>query len=102
MQKETDEANRQYGLALAYEAAGRHAEADQALAILENRYADSKAEAIASVYACRMQADKSFVWLDRAYQLRDVALTGIRTDPCLKSLRADRRYTEMLKKLNLS
>lgn len=34
--------------------------------------------------------------------VRDVALTGIRTDPCLKSLRADRRYTEMLKKLNLS
>jgi hypothetical protein len=40
--------------------------------------------------------------VDRAYLLRDVALTSIRTDPCLKSLQADQRYTQMLKKLNLS
>jgi TolB-like protein len=101
MQKETDEGSRQYGLALAYDAAGRHGDADQALAFLESRYAESKAEAIASLYACRREPDKSFAWSDRAYRQRDDALIFIKTDPCSKSLQADRRYKALLKKLNL-
>ncbi len=101
MQKETDEANRQYGLAIANEAAGRRPDADQALAFLESRYADKKAEAIASVYACRKELDKSFAWFDRAYQQREVALISIRFDPCIKSLQTDRRYKSLVSKLNL-
>jgi TolB-like protein len=101
MQKETDEPSRQYGLAIAYEAAGRRSDADQALAVLESRYASSNAEEIGSVYACRREPDKSFAWFDRAYQQRDLALVFIKTDPCIKSLQVDPRYKALLKKLNL-
>jgi len=102
MQKETDEAYRQYGLAIANEAAGRRPDADRALAFLEGRYPDNNAAAIASVYACRKELDKSFAWFDRAYRQREVALSSIKLDPCIKSLQADRRYKPLLGKLNLA
>jgi TolB-like protein/Tfp pilus assembly protein PilF len=102
MQKETDEGFREYGLALAYQAAGRRADADQALAVLESRYPGSHAEQIASLYACRREPDKSFAWFDRAYQQRDIALVSIKNDPCFKMLQGDRRSEALLKKLNLS
>jgi TolB-like protein/thioredoxin-like negative regulator of GroEL len=101
MQKETDEPSRLYGLAIAYEAAGRRSDADQALAVLESRYAGTNAEEIGSVYACRKEPDKSFAWFDRAYQQRDLSLVFIKTDPCIPNLQADPRYKALLKKLNL-
>jgi tetratricopeptide (TPR) repeat protein len=101
MQKETDEPSRLYGLAIAYEAAGRRSDADQALAVLESRYPGSNAEEIGSVYACRREPDKSFAWFDRAHQQSDLSLVFIKTDPCIKSVQADPRYKALLKKLNL-
>ena len=61
-------------------------DADQALAALENRYADSKVESIASVYACQRKLDKAFAWLDRAYRQRDGNLPYIKFDPRVRYL----------------
>jgi TolB-like protein/Tfp pilus assembly protein PilF len=101
MEQETDDATRQFGLALGLDAVGRRSDADRALALLESNYADTKAENIAAVYACRKQFDQVFSWLDRAYQQRDGVLPFIKLDPCVKNLQSDPRYQPLLRKLKL-
>jgi tetratricopeptide (TPR) repeat protein len=102
MQQETDEASREWGLALAFDALGRHSDADQALAALETRFANTTPQGVASVYACRKQPDKAFAWLDRAYQQRNGGLVSLQIDPCTRTLRTDPRYRIYLAKLNLA
>jgi hypothetical protein len=53
------------------------------------------------VYGYRGQLDKSFQWLERAYNQRDPGLPSIKVDPLLKNLRHDPRYTEFVKKMRL-
>jgi adenylate cyclase len=101
MQQETDEATRQYGLAMAFDALGRHSDADRALAVLETGFATTSAGSIASIYACRKQPDKAFTWFDRALRQHDGWLAAIRLDPCAKYLRSDARFQALLGKLNL-
>lgn len=100
--QETDEGLRQYGLAVVSDALGRRGDADRALAMLETRFADSDAGIVASIYACRKQADQAFAWLDRAFGQHDGWLPSLRTDPCVKNLRFDPRLKTLLGKLNLS
>jgi hypothetical protein len=47
---------------------------------------------IALIYAGLQENDKAFEWLESAYQLRDKGLTYLKIDPCLDSLRSDRRF----------
>jgi TolB-like protein/class 3 adenylate cyclase len=101
MEQETDEAIRQNGLVLAFDALGRQADADRALAALEASYADNLAVGIASVYACRRQLDRAFEWLDRAYRQRDGQLPFIKQVQCIKNLEPDPRYKALLRKLKL-
>jgi hypothetical protein len=56
---------------------------------------------IAEAYAFRNQPEDAFEWLDRGYAQRDSGLIGTKTDPLLKSLHNDSRYSALLKKLNL-
>jgi hypothetical protein len=56
---------------------------------------------IAEVHGFRGDADKAFVWLERAYVQRDGGLTGLKVSPLLTSLREDPRYTGLLKKMRL-
>jgi len=86
---------------LAYHALGRDPDSNAALAGLIGKNGADAAFQIAQVYAYRGEADKSFEWLDRAYKQRDSGLPEIKTDPLLKNLRHDQRYTELLKKLHL-
>jgi len=87
--------------AIAYHALGREKEADAALQELIAKYSERGAYQIAQVYAFRNQPDEAFVWLDRAYVLRDGELSITKVDPLLKNVHADPRYTAFLKKLNL-
>jgi hypothetical protein len=50
----------------------------------------------AEVYAYRGESDKSFEWLERAYEQRDAGVSLVKTDPLMKNLRHDPRYTELL------
>jgi TolB-like protein/cytochrome c-type biogenesis protein CcmH/NrfG len=99
--KVEDEGSQLTGIAMAEYALG-HAEASQqALEELIAKHAQDSASAIAEVFAWRGERDKAFEWLERAYKQRDGGLSEIKTDPLLKSLRADPRFNALLHKLKL-
>jgi len=89
------------GQALAYHALGREQDSNAALAALIAKYHTLASYQIAQVYAYRGQSDKSFEWLERAYEQRDPGLPEIKSNPLFKNLRRDPRYTELLKKMRL-
>jgi hypothetical protein len=101
MQREPDAARQQLGLVLAFDALGRNAEANAALAIAEKNGA-GWAYQLAEIYAHRNDPDQAFAWLERAYADRDSGLPQyVKGDPLLENLRGDPRYAELLKKMNL-
>ncbi|MCU1308919.1 MAG: Tetratricopeptide 2 repeat protein, partial [Candidatus Angelobacter sp.] len=89
------------GKALAYHALGREQESNAALDGLIAKHQTGAAYQVAQAYAYRGEPDKSFAWLQRAYEQRDAGLPEIKTDPLLKNLRNDQRYTQFLKKMHL-
>ena len=102
MEKEPERSWREFGLALAYHALGRHSDSDAALADLIAHDQDDAAYQVAEVYAYRGETDQAFAWLDRAYRQRDSGLGHLRTELLLKNLRSDPRYAQLLKKVNLA
>jgi TolB-like protein len=89
-------------LVLAYDALGRKAEADAALANLEKQHADDDAYGIGQVYANRGQVDQAFGWFDRAYRQHDFGLLSMKIDPLIeKNVRSDPRFDAILRKLHL-
>ena len=89
------------GESLVYYALGRRAESDGVLQKLIATHQNDCAYQIAEVYAYREEVDKAFEWLDRAYRQRDPGTPELKSDPLMRSLRQDRRYTELLKKMRL-
>jgi len=89
------------GESLAFYALGRREESDGTLQKLIATHQNDCAYQIAEVYAYRGEADKAFEWLDRAYRQRDPGTPELKSDPLMKSLRQDRRYSELLKKMSL-
>jgi TolB-like protein/DNA-binding winged helix-turn-helix (wHTH) protein len=101
IEKEPSEWARLTGQALAYHALGREQDSDAALADLITKYRTYVAYQIAEVYAYRGESDKSFEWLDHAYQQRDPGLPEVKSNPLFKDLHHDPRYTELLKMMRL-
>jgi tetratricopeptide (TPR) repeat protein len=56
---------------------------------------------IAEIYAYRGETNKAFHWLDRAIQQRDPGAPEVQTDPLMRNVRQDPRYTEVLKKIRM-
>ncbi len=46
--------------------------------------------------------DPNYEWLNKAYQERNVQMISLRVDPVLTSLRADARFADLLRRLNLT
>jgi serine/threonine protein kinase/Flp pilus assembly protein TadD len=101
MEKETEPLWKLFGLAIAYHAAGRKKEADDALAEAVNKHHDVMAFQIAEIYAYRGESDKAFEWLERAYQQRDPGFLYLKGDVLLRNIEHDPRYLALLKKLKL-
>lgn len=101
MRKETRPAWQMAGLALAYHASQRTAEAAAALARFEAEHANDLAMQIAEVHAFRNEKSQAFTWLERAFAQKDVNLWSIKGDPLLKDLEGDPRYGAFLRKMNL-
>jgi TolB-like protein/DNA-binding winged helix-turn-helix (wHTH) protein/Tfp pilus assembly protein PilF len=101
IEKEPIEWGKFTGQALAYHALGREQDSNTALDGLIAKYGSDGAYQIAQVYAYRGESDKSFEWLENAYEQRDPGLPEINSDPLFKSLRRDPRYTELLKRMRL-
>jgi TolB-like protein/DNA-binding winged helix-turn-helix (wHTH) protein/Flp pilus assembly protein TadD len=101
IEKEPNDWERLTGQALAYHALGREEDSTAALASLIAKHDTDSAYQIAEVYAFRGEPDRAFEWLERAYKQRDTGLPEIKTDPLVKSLRHDPRYTVLLKRMRL-
>ncbi len=90
-----------WGTALAQHTLGHEAESQQALDDLIRDRADSWAYQIAATYAWRVEADKAFEWLERAYRQHDAGLTRLAIDGLFTPVRDDPRYRSMLHRMNL-
>ena len=101
MQQDSDEGNRLTYLAVVLQAAGRQAEADEALKALIARWADTAAFYVAQTYAYRGDRDSAMQWLERAYKQKDVALGEIVGEPLFKSMADDPRFKAFLRKMKL-
>jgi TolB-like protein/Flp pilus assembly protein TadD len=86
---------------LAYDALGRRAEADAALANLRERHSRDKPYGIGLVYASRGDLDQAFDWFDRAYRQHDADILNLKIDPHAKNVRSDPRFNALLSKLEL-
>ena len=66
------------------------------------RHATGRLEcSIAKVYAFRGQADLAFEWLERARVGKDPGIGWVKTDPLLKAIRGDPRYSAILGRIHL-
>jgi len=88
-------------LALARSAGHDATAAEAALATLAERHADFAAYQIAGVYAMRGDADRTFEWLDRAFDNRDPGITFLLYDPLLLLQRHDPRFAAFCRKVGL-
>jgi serine/threonine protein kinase len=97
---ESSEAVQWLGRAAIYYALGRKADSDAALSAFMNGYPEY-AFGIAQIHASRRESDAAFLWLERAFNQKDVSLWHIKSEPLLNSLKGDPRYKAFLKKMNL-
>jgi len=77
-------------------------ESDAALARLIESSADTAAYQIAEVYAYRGDKDRAFEWLERAHRQRDSGLIGLRSDPFLRHLESDPRWSAFVRTMGLA
>jgi len=100
-QDASDEEQRLFALAYSYWALGRKAESDATLHQLEGKFAPAWSVDIADVHAYRGDAAGAAQWLQRAYEGRRPALSLIKIDPLMASLKGDPRFKAVLRKMKL-
>jgi TolB-like protein/Flp pilus assembly protein TadD len=99
--QESDPDWRAYAMALAQQARGDRVAADAALDALVAGHSNDMSFQIATVYAFRGDADKTFEWLDRAYEKRDPGVMAVIDNPFTRELRSDPRFIAFCKKVGL-
>jgi TolB-like protein len=100
-QLEPNEGYRHFELALAHYARGDRPAADAALAELIAKDANFEAYQIAEVYALRGETDKTFEWLQVAFDNHDTGVLSLLIDPLMRGLHHDARYNDLLAKIGL-
>ena len=100
MNQEPGENNRLICVADALWALSRHGEAETSIAQAEFKYAESEAYGIAGYYARRGDADKTFKWLDRAYENQEPPVQLIKGDSDFLKFHTDPRFAAFVKKVN--
>jgi TolB-like protein/DNA-binding winged helix-turn-helix (wHTH) protein/tetratricopeptide (TPR) repeat protein len=95
----TDEVNRAYILALA-------GGTDEARNIVE-AFAKSDAGSknpyyVGTMYAAIGQHEKALAWLEKSYTMRQADLVSMKIDPPLDSLRNDKRFGDLLRRVHLT
>jgi TolB-like protein len=94
--------HRLIGTALAEHTLGHAAESQRALDQIIEKQGNTLAYQIAEIYAWRVEFDKAFQWLERAYRQHDGGLGYVTHDRCLAKLRGDARYQALIRKLKLT
>ncbi len=97
--QEPENVYRLYALAIVHGAKGEESKA--ALRQLIEAHSADSAYQIAEVHAARGESNEAFDWLERAYVQRDGGLVEMRASPHLRSLHADPRWEDILKKAGL-
>lgn len=88
-------------LALATQIGVDRTTADAALQTLIDNDRDNAPYQIAEVYALRGDADNTFLWLDRAWNVRDPGIQFLLYDPLILRFRADPRFAAFCSKVGL-
>jgi tetratricopeptide (TPR) repeat protein len=87
----------------AYAVSGKKAEARQVLADLEQlqtqRYVSPYT--VAAIYAGLGDQERSFKWLEKAVEERDIWLMNLKVDPVFSSLRSNRHFSDILARIRL-
>ena len=88
--------------AMAHHASGDKEQSQSALDELIENHAMHAAFQVAEVYGFRGEADKTFEWLDRSYDIRDSGLSSMLADTAFRDLHSDPRWEAFLEKLGLA
>lgn len=90
-------------LGCAYALSGRTREAQQVLAELKERAKRTyiSPTVIAFIHISLGEKDQAFALLDKAYEGRDFILVTLKAEPMFDSLRSDRRFTDLLRRVGL-
>ena len=90
-------------LAEVYARAGRRDDARRLLGEFKalNRERHVSPLAVASVHAALGEDDQAFDYLEGAYRERITALSHLKVEPGLEHLRADPRFADLLRRMNL-
>jgi len=88
-------------LALATQIGVDRTTADAALQTLIDNDRDNAPYQIAEVYALRGDADNTFLWLDRAWNVRDPGIQFLLYDPLILRFRTDPRFAAFCSKVGL-
>jgi TolB-like protein/Tfp pilus assembly protein PilF len=99
VQQESNELARAEGLALVMHALRRKSESDAAFKTLIDGHGKDAAYGIAAVAAFRGEADRAFIWLDKAALAKDSDLVAVFQDPLFAGIHPDPRWLPFLRKL---
>ena len=82
---------------------GKRGEAKKIIKELEERSGRSYVPAyqMAKIYVGLREKDEAFAWLEKAYQDRSLFLTWLKVEPEMDSLRSERRFQDLLRRLGL-
>jgi tetratricopeptide (TPR) repeat protein len=53
----------------------------------------------AQVYCQLGDKDKAFLWLNKAYEAREISLMNLKVDPIFEPLRSDPRYADLVRRI---
>ncbi len=91
-------------LVFAYAAAGDHQNAERIasdlIAVSKRRYYPPYQ--IATIYSGLGDRDRALEWLEKAYEERSPGLTFLKTEPMLDGLRTDRRFQDLVRRVELA
>jgi TolB-like protein len=100
--RQMDEPNyRDYVLAMTAWSAGQRAEARAALQRLITEVPNVFGAQIAMAWAWQGDREETFRWLERALDLHDAGLMGIKNQPEFDKFRSDPRFDAALRRMNL-
>jgi hypothetical protein len=75
-------------------------EVERSVAIMRQLFGELVRYQFAQIYAQARDADRAFAELNRAFEVRDPGLIGLKVDPFLDPIRGDPRMDELARKLN--
>ena len=90
------------GLAYVHHRAGRRAESDEALRLLEEKHAVDSPYQIAAIHSSRGEVGAGLTWLERAFAERDAGLGHVMSEPTFRALHGDPRWGALLRKIGLA